>query len=367
MPGPQSDISAAAGELAQQIGDASPAAIVFFATPDHDGGTLSAALRERYGCLVIGCSTAGEVSDHAVNARGVTAIAFGSDKAERAAATMIEFGSDVGDSVRAAVQRLATDLNIDVREVDPSRYVGIVLIDGLSQNEEEVNHALGTAAPGLLFVGGSAGDDLRFVKTEVFLNGESLSKGAALLLMEVRVPVAVTKTYSAVPTEHHFRITKANEETRTVYEIDDKPVLPVYAGIAGVDPEKLDVAVFMRYPWALVDGKDAWLRSAKGTTPDGGLEFLCAIREGSEVTVMRQTSIIEATEKAFADAARQCGGAIGAAVIFNCVYRRLELDQSNLHEEYAKLYKDFPAAGFHTYGESLIAHINQTCTALFLG
>lgn len=362
-----SDAAAAANALSQQIGEASPSAVLFFATPDHDGEALSAALRERFDCPVIGCTTAGELSDHAVNERGVTAIAFGPDKVVRAAATAIEFGDDVGGEVRAGVQRLARELNIDVRQVDSRRYVGIVLIDGLSQHEEEVNHALGTAAPGLLFVGGSAGDDLRFVNTRVFLDGKSSSRGAVLLLMEVRVPVAVTKSYSAEPTEHRFRVTKANAAKRIVYEVDHKPVLPVYASIAGVDPEKLDAAVFMRYPWALLDGQDAWLRSAKGTTPDGGLEFLCSIREGAHVTVMRQTSIIETTEKAFADAAKKCGGEIGAAVIFNCVYRRIELDESDLHQDYAKLYKDFPSAGFHTYGESLIAHINQTCTALFLG
>jgi len=363
----QTVVETAMAELASEIGNVPPSAILFFAPADYDGATLSGLLSGRYRCPVIGCTTAGEISDHMVQQRGISVIALGTDKVARAAATVVEFGTSVGEAVRAGVQRLAAQLEIDVRSVDARRYVGIVLIDGLSRNEEEVNHALGTAAPGLLFVGGSAGDDLRFQKTSVFLDGQASGEGAALLLMEVTVPIAVTKSYSAEPTEHSFRVTKADEATRTVFEVNHQPVLPAYAAVAGVAVDGLTSEVFTRYPWGLFDGQEAWLRSPRGVTPEGGLQFFCSIREGMELTIMRQTPIIEATSQAFENAARQCGGRIEAAVIFNCVYRRLELDQSDLHRQYAMLYQNFPSAGFHTYGESLIGHMNQTCTALFLG
>lgn len=364
---PKADPGAVFKELTEQIGEATPAAILFFAPPDHDGATLSRLLADRYHCPVTGCTTAGEISDHSVEERGVTVLALGTDKVSKAASAPIDFTGDIGDAVRHAVQSLATQLAIDVRNASSERYVGIVLIDGLSQHEEEVNHALGTAAPGLMFVGGSAGDDLRFGKTRVFLDGHGTTEGAVLLLLEVSVPIAVVKSYSAESTGHRFLVTRADEKSRTVYEVDHKPVLPAYAAAVGVTPSDLKLEIFMRYPWALVDGQDAWLRSAKGTTADGGLQFLCSIREGMSLTIMRQMPIIEETRRSFDEAAERCGGTVGAAIIFNCAYRRIELDRDHLHRQYATLYENFPTAGFHTYGESLIAHINQTCTALFLG
>ena len=172
-----SDPAAAFAEISRQIGESRPVVILIFAPPDNDGITLSRLLSEHYGCAVAGCTTAGELSDHAVQERGYSVMALGSDKVRRAAGAVAEFTEDVGQSVGAAVEQLARSLEIDVRKADSARYAGIVLIDGLSQKEEEVNHALGIAAPGLLFVGGSAGDDLRFQATSVFLNGQASSRG----------------------------------------------------------------------------------------------------------------------------------------------------------------------------------------------
>lgn len=363
----KTEASAAAQELIAAIGEGSPTAIVFFAPPDMDIAALSGILWKRYGGVVAGCTTAGELSDKVVNERGVTALALGADKVSRAAGAMVELSGDVGDAVRASVQKMGDALEIDVRRADGSRYAGIVLTDGLSGAEEEVNHALGTAAPGVLFVGGSAGDDLRFVQTIVALNGTASRRGSVLLLLEMNVPFAAIKTSSSEPTGHTVRVTRADESKRTVYEVDGKPVVPFYAAVAGVDPSQLGFEHFMRFPWGLEEGDDTWLRSPKGVSADGGLEFLCAIREGMTLTIRRQAPILAETQAAFEKAAQRCDGRVGAALLFNCVYRRIELDQSGLHREYQNLFKSFPAAGFHTYGESLIAHINQTCTALFLG
>lgn len=365
------DTEAAARDLIDQIGDATPTLIVFFHAKEHDGGTISEKLRETFRCSAVGCTTAGEISDHTVLERGVSAIAFANDKVRRAESALIPLASrgssEIASTVRAAMSDLGSRLGVDLRSADPARFVGLVLIDGLSHHAEEINHALGTAAPGIMFVGGSAGDDLLFEQTRVSANGESTSCGAVLVLMEVAVPFAVTKTFSADPTPHHFVVTRASETDRIVYEIDDKPVIPLYAQICGVAPDQLDFDSYVEYPWAIVGNEETFLRSPKGVTPDGGLEFLCSIREGMGVTIMRQTPIIDSTAAAFDRAAVSCGGSIGAGLIFNCVYRRLVLDRTGQHAEFARLYEDFPAAGFHTYGESLIAHINQTCTALFFG
>jgi hypothetical protein len=54
-------------------------------------------------------------------------------------------------------------------------------------------------------------------------------------------------------------------------------------------------------------------------------------------------------------------------VMFNCILRRLELDAKDWNDEFVATFDGIPAAGFHTYGESWLGHINQTLTAVMFG
>ena len=53
-------------------------------------------------------------------------------------------------------------------------------------------------------------------------------------------------------------------------------------------------------------------------------------------------------------------GSISGVVVFNCVYRAIELDEKNLGDEYAKLFADYSTIGFNCYGEQFVGHIYQT-------
>jgi hypothetical protein len=53
--------------------------------------------------------------------------------------------------------------------------------------------------------------------------------------------------------------------------------------------------------------------------------------------------------------------------MFNCILRRLEMDQKDLGDEFVSTFGGIPASGFHTYGESWLGHINQTLTAVVFG
>jgi hypothetical protein len=45
--------------------------------------------------------------------------------------------------------------------------------------------------------------------------------------------------------------------------------------------------------------------------------------------------------------------------------RRLELDAKQRHEPFIASFAGLEMAGFHTYGESWLGHINQTLTGLW--
>lgn len=359
------DPAGAVRHLIEQFGDAAPCAVVFFCSHHHDGAVLSSALREQYpDAEVIGCTTAGEFTDRWGGKGGVSALALGAGKVRACAAALARFEDDVESGIRAATDRMAADLGISLRDADPERYVGLVLVEGVRGKEETANHALGMVAPALSFVGGSAGDDLEFQQTRVFHNGESSDDGAALLVLEMAVPFTVVKTCSLVPTELAFTITRADAPNRVVYEVDGRPVLDAYAEAVGTTPDRLDFGMFMKHPWGMMLDGEPWIRSPKLVLPDGGLMFACAIEEGMMLHLMRNTDLVGETRRAVERVEEHLGQSVGGALLFNCTYRRLELDAGDLHESFLQTFARFPTAGFHTYGESYLGHMNQTCTGL---
>ena len=362
------DTRAAVADLVAQLDagltGAAPTAVITFFSPAHDGDELIAALGERYpAAQVVGCTSSGEFVERDGWVGGVSAMALPASTVRTAHATIARFDSGVEAGIRGAAERLARLVGAELTTLDPRQWVGVVLFDGLHMREEAGNDALGMVAPQLVFVGGSAGDDLAFKETRVFANGASTTDGAVLLLLEMAVPFTIAKTCSFEPTKHRFTITRADEANRVVYELDGRPALEAYAAAAGTTPDKLS-DVFMTHPVGMMLDGDPWIRSPQQALPDGGLKFYCRITEGSEVHLMRSTDIVGETRRAMAQAVGEVGGRAGGALVFNCILRRLELDAEGKQQAFRDSFAGMPTVGFHTYGETYVGHVNQTATVL---
>jgi hypothetical protein len=171
-------------------GEAARELIGQFGTVDAGGGAVlrlaggrgradRRALAERFPAVpVIGCTSAGEFTERGTATSGVSAVVLPRGVVRRAAGALARLDAGVDTGVAAAVADVEGQLQVSLRDADPGRYVGLVLIDGLHGSEERVNEVLGNLAPLLSFVGGSAGDDLKFAKTEVFCGGASSDHGA---------------------------------------------------------------------------------------------------------------------------------------------------------------------------------------------
>lgn len=358
------DAQAVAAELGDQLQAIHPRAIAFFCSHHHDGAAISAALRKRFvEAEVIGCTTAGEFTQGQYGVNGVSALGFGGEVLRRCAGALVRAQDGVDAGVKSAGERLARVFG-DLRQLDPAKCVGVALVEGLRMKEEQINEALGNLAPLISFVGGSAGDNLEFKQTRAFYNGEETDDGAALLLIESAVPFQVTKTCSFVPTGKKWTVTRADVPTRTIYELDGKPIAQVYAEAVGKSPDALGGAVFMENPLGLmIDGK-AWIRSPQQLLTDGGLRFYCQVLPGMEIHLMQSTDLVKDSREAVAQAAQALGGKLRGGLAFNCILRRLELDAKKLHSPFYDVFQGTQTAGFHTYGESWLGHINQTLTAL---
>jgi FIST N domain len=92
------------------------------------------------------------------------------DTAARVLVTLVPGIASSTDGIAAAFSAWERELGSTMLDLDPDRWVGIVLIDGLSGAEERIMDRIGNLT-NLLFVGGSAGDDLAFARTLVAADG----------------------------------------------------------------------------------------------------------------------------------------------------------------------------------------------------
>jgi hypothetical protein len=235
-----------------------------------------------------------------------------------------------------------------------------VLVDGLSGAEEGLIDKIGDLTD-ITFIGGSAGDDLKFAATHVYANGKSYSNAAVLALLKPAGEFSFVKTQSFTVLPTKLVVTKADEAKREVIEFNDKPAAQAYAEALGVSVEEA-AARFMHNPVGLVIDGEPFVRSPqqfKGSS----MVFYCSVVEGMELSILESTDIIEDTRKALAEVRGKLGG-ISGIINFNCILRTLELEEKQATDGYGALFADVPTAGFSTYGEQYIGHINQTATML---
>lgn len=358
------DSEAAAREICEQFKGVDPRVIVFFHSPNHDGRIVSAALHERFpSAHIAGGSSCGEFSDQAFGQGGVTALALTSGKVESVASALLSVDGDVHENVRVAVKELSTQLGADLRELDPQRYVGLLLVDSSRMQEETVNEALGNACPLLSFVGGSVGDGMKFERTLVHTARETREASAVVVMMKLRGRFHVLKACNFEATDKEFTVTRADPKTRQILELNGKPASEVYAEAIGTTPDKLDMQTCLFFPLGLMIEGKPWLRSV--IRGEGGKLFCaCAVYEGMRLRLMKNQDIVEDTKSALRAANEHLGGPPAAGLMFNCVARMVEVQIKQQEEPYYGVFKAFPVAGFHAHGESWLGHMNQTLTGL---
>ncbi len=358
-----SDVGAAVEDLRAQLAGTSPRLILYFASSRYDVAALAAAMEAGFApAIVLGCTTAGEQVTGRMLEGAVVAMALPAEVVSDVCVQVLSGLRDDEAPVSQAIAGFERHFGRPMRELDPSRYVGLVLIDGLSGSEERVMDGLGNLAD-ILFVGGGAGDDLGFRATHVFAGGKALSDAAVLAVLRVERGYEVLKTQSFTAQERKLTVTRARPGTREVVEFDGKPAATAYAEAMGVPLADLEKA-WNAHPLGLMVGAEPFVRSPQRVLPDGSIRFYCAMSEGMELSLLSGTDIVRDTRAAL-DARLQAGSA-SALVSFNCILRRLELDAKDQSAAYGQLFSSVPTVGFATYGEEYYGHINQTATMLLL-
>jgi hypothetical protein len=354
----RSDEQEAVAELREQIAQESPFATLFFCSPQYDLPHLARALRAAFPGSLHGCTSAGQLGPQGFQRGGITAISLGPQV--RVTSHTIQPLGLVG--ARAA--EIGHRVHEDRAGTPPgTRTFGLLLVDGLSLAEERVASSLYHALGNTPIIGGSAGDDLAFQGTYVFVNGEFTQDAAELLLFETSIPFRIFKLQHFVPTDTRLVITAAEPDRRRVVAINGEPAAEEYARLIGRRAEELTADVFSQHPLLLRIGHEYYVRSFQKANPDRSLTVFAAIEEGIVLRIGRGVDALETLEEAL-------GGSHAPDLVLgcDCILRRLEFEQRGLDGQVSEILRKHHVFGFSTYGEQFNAiHVNQTFTGVAIG
>lgn len=357
----KSDPGAAVAEVTAGLAGIEPALVLVFSSPALSPDAVASGLADAFpGARVVGCTTAGEIVSGQMLTHSLVAMAFDSAHIADVDAQVVT-GLSEGVDIGPAFAAFANHFGMPMSDVPLAEYVGIVLVDGLSGAEERLMESIGDRT-NVVFVGGSAGDDVAFKQTHVFADGKALSDAAVLVLMKPAVAFGILKTQSFVASDATLVATKTDEAAREVLEFNGRPAVEAYAEAVGLPVERASEG-FMQHPVGLMVGDEPYVRSPQQILDEGTMRFYCNVVQDMRLSVLDSTDIIADTRSAISAAESDFGG-LSALVNFNCILRTLELDSKGLSSEYGALFTGVPTIGFSTYGEQYFGHINQTATML---
>jgi hypothetical protein len=368
---------AAGLSLGRQIRDrlsGAPDALIVFAAPGNDFHALLAALAESTDTTtIVGCSSAGEFTNHesGVGLTNATAIR----------ASDMHFTASVGTGLTTDYARAAHDLaerfQANHHPALPHR-AALVLVDALAGHAEEFISALTVETAGSYrFFGGGAGDDARFQKTFVFCGTQVYANAAVALEIVSKKPLGLGARHGWTPASAPLRVTEA--DASAVVSLNAAPAIEAFEEHAESTSQKLDrddpVPFFLHNIVGIDTGSGYKLRVPLGIADSGGVVCAAEIPTGATTHIMATAgaSAIEAAAEATRDAVHQvtsAGDRPKAALFFDCVATRLRLGKSFEDEldAVATELAGVPFAGFNSYGQIVRAEGQfsgfHNCTAV---
>ncbi|MFA6096794.1 MAG: FIST N-terminal domain-containing protein [Candidatus Paceibacterota bacterium] len=337
-------------------GASDPGLMIVFCSVKHNQEEVVAGVREVSGKTpLIGCSSAGEITNEGVYDGSVAVMAIESDQMK----VVLASGGEVKPGARQAGAKLAE--NLKSQYFFDSKYV-LFLTDVLTGNGADVVRGMkDVLGKDYFIVGGAAGDDFLFKETYQYLNDKVLRSSVVGAGISGNTAVGVGVRHGWSPIGIPMKVTKS--KGAVLEELDGKPALSIYEDYFGKKAEEIKKEPLARmaitYPLGMdVEGNSELLiRDPITVDEKGAITCAAEIPQGSEIRLMIGSK--EDAIKAAKDAAMQAkeqlkGKEAKAVVIFDCIARKKLFGKDAFDEIKAiksVLGENVPILGFYTYGE----------------
>lgn len=327
--------------------------LVYAPTKEFEQGGLIRAAMEKLAStsLVIGCSTAGNISNNEIDDSDVVM-------------TGSKFNKPNFKSVSTTISNMDDSFSAGRRLVEKLDRTGLqalyVLGPGLDINGSAlINGIRDVVGANVTITGGLAGDGTDFKKTYTVLNGEISSNqivGFAIYGDDVKVAYGSMGGWE--PFGPVRRVSKAHQNI--LFEIDGEPALDLYKRYLGDAAAGLPASGLM-YPFSILNERDE---------SDGIIRTLLAVDEKSKSLILAgdvpengRIRLMHSTKKGLihgAEGAAQMTSNIAKgvrpnalAILISCVGRKIVLG-SDVEEELEvvqDIFGQIPMTGFYSYGE----------------
>ncbi|BAU74583.1 nitric oxide-sensing protein NosP [Metapseudomonas furukawaii] len=364
-----SEAEAVAQDLARQLIHPHLGFVLFFCSAEYDLEALGHSLEQYFGGVrLVGCTSAGEITDQGYGRNCVSAVGFDHRHFSIASALVDEMDRFGLIDAQQLVERLVQDCRANSLAPIKDHSFALTLLDGLSSREEVVLAALAAAFGSIPHFGGSAADDNHLQNTHVYYEGQFHAGAAVVVLVNTALDFEVFSTHHILPGTEKLVVTRADNASRRVFELNAEPAAQAYADMIGVPVERLDHRVFAAHPLAVRLGDSYYVRSIQRVHADLSLSFYCAVENGIVLSAMRPGPLVPNLEALF----QRLGERLGPPLITlgcDCFLRRLEIegDPETVALTSAVL-RRHRVIGFNSYGEQFNGmHINQTFTGVAIG
>ncbi|TSC62306.1 MAG: hypothetical protein G01um101448_779 [Parcubacteria group bacterium Gr01-1014_48] len=334
--------------------------VVTFASSSFDQNELIKGINEATGGVqLVGCSTAGEITNEGSTTGSVAVMAIGSETIT----FYTGLGKDVKKGAREAGQAVAKEVEEKAKKAGDSLEVFVMFPDVLTGNgADSVRGVLDILGAHFPVVGGAPGDDFLFKQTFEYKDNEVVSGAIGGLGLSGKFSVGIGVHHGWVPIGLPMKVTKS--EGAVLHELDGKPAINIYEDYFGEKAAELRKEPLARmaitYPIGLKipEYADEYLiRDPITVDEKGAITCAAEIPEGSEVRLMigSKEKAIDAAKEAAQHVINELQGQKPKFVLmFNCIAREKLYGQSASEEIKAVLDiigHDTPLLGFYTYGE----------------
>jgi hypothetical protein len=363
------DENQAIRDICNELDLANTAIIFLFVNSSYDLDILAQELNAFGNVPVMGCTTAGSINAGAFKDEGMTAVALPSSFFYATIANYENISELEAEQIANAAQDALATVNnfIDSDKNFHWSKFCVQLIDGTTGCEEKFTEQISQTLSYIPYIGGSAGDKLRFKKSFVYTNGQFQANSAAVAFCATTLKVKpfFHQHFDASP--DYLIVTSSDTDNRKIKTFNGLPASEEYARHIGVSVDDLTPEVFSLYPLIVQVGGDNYIRSIQRANKDGSLTFYCSISRGIILKVAKAKDITISLDQAM-KALRHEMGSINFILGFNCILRYLEILEGDKVKDIERIHNEIKLSGFNSYGEQYhSAHINQTFTGLAFG
>lgn len=235
-----------------------------------------------------------------------------------------------------------------------------LLCDGLSNMEETILSTFYFMEPSFKIIGGSAGDNLQFKETFIFIGSRRVMNVAIFINSNRRISIMKENIYTK--TGKTLLVTDSDVINRTVKTFNYKPAATEYANVLGISEQDLPKH-FMNHPLGKAYEDDIFIASPMKVNNDKSITFYCELMDNTYVHVLKPEDSITVLRRTLQSVPFK------PSFIFsiNCILRSLKFIEENTWKDFDKEFLRFCSntTGFISYGEQYYKnHSNQTMVML---